>query len=414
MGFRRKFLLFGLMVSGVMVGCTDVRHTLVNVATPDYPETEEAQRLTPVFDGLDVERARISVELEAVASGFSRVTDLQQVPGDASRIVVVEQDGIARWLNVETGDLQDLLKVETQTQAEQGLLGFAFHPDWPETPKIYTHCTPRVNGQDVSRIAEWLVDISTGLAGSERVLLEVAQPYGNHNAGQLLFGTDRMLYIGMGDGGWRNDPHGHGQNAGTLLGAVLRIDVEATEDSPYSIPPDNPFLDNPSARDELFAIGLRNPWRLAFSPDQRLVVADVGQNLREEISVVPSGGNLGWKIREADRCFEPEENCPTEGLIDPVYAYGRDDGISVTGGDFWRASGSQLTGQYVFGDFGTGRIWSLRLPGAGEALGAVSALGRFALLPSTFGRTHDGGLLVADYGSGVIYRMAVGSSATVP
>ena len=186
---------------------------------------------------------------------------------------------------------------------------------------------------------------------------------------------------------------------------MLRIDVKAGGTQPYTVPDDNPFRSDPAARPELFAIGLRNPWRLAFSPQGRLIVADVGQDAREEISLVPSGGNLGWKIREGDRCFEPAEGCQTEGLIDPIYAYGREDGISVTGGTVWTAASSALSGLYVFGDFGTGRLWALKVPEEGHAPTSASSLGRFAFLPSTFGRTLGGELLVADYGSGTIYRL---------
>jgi hypothetical protein len=140
----------------------------------------------------------------------------------------------------------------------------------------------------------------------------------------------------------------------------------------------------------------------------------VGQDTREEISLVPPGGNLGWNIREADRCFEPAEGCQTEGLIDPIYAYGRKDGISVTGGAVWTAEASALTGLYIFGDFGTGRLWALKVPAQGHTPVPASSLGRFTFLPSTFGRTLGGELLVADYGSGSIYRLVPVPPATAP
>jgi len=198
------------------------------------------------------------------------------------------------------------------------------------------------------------------------------------------------------------------------LGAVLRIDVKPNGTQPYTVPDDNPFRNDSMARPELFAIGLRNPWRLAFTTQGRLIVADVGQDAREEISVVPAGGNLGWNIREADRCFEPAEGCQTEGLIDPIYAYGREEGISVTGGAVWTAESSALTDHYIFGDFGTGRLWALKVPEQGHAPVLASSLGRFALLPSTFGRTLGGELLVADYGSGSIYRLVPAPPPTAP
>jgi len=389
-----------------LAGCTEVRHTLVNAASPEYPTTDASQNLSPIIDGLDGEREHIAVQLVAAASGFSRITDLQTVPGDPNRMVVLEQDGKAHWLNLENGTSSPMLTVETETRSEQGLIGFAFHPGYPNDPRIYTHTVPHIDGQDVSRISEWRVDVTTGLAQNERVVMDVDQPYGNHNAGQLVFGPDGLLYIGMGDGGWKNDPHGHGQNTATLLGSILRIDVTPSADKPYTIPPSNPFVAKPEAKDELFAIGLRNPWRLTFTESGQLVVADVGQDTLEEVSIVPIGANMGWNIREANICFEPSEGCPTQGLTDPIYAYGREDGMSITGGYVWTKPGSPLSDLYLFGDFVTGRLWAMPIPAQPATATQARSLGRFSVLISTFGRTSDGKLLLADYGSGTIYWVA--------
>ncbi|HHO50385.1 MAG TPA: dehydrogenase, partial [Deltaproteobacteria bacterium] len=225
-----------------------------------------------------------------------------------------------------------------------------------------------------------------------------------HDAGQLAFGPDGMLYVGLGDGGFRNDPLGAGQDRSTLLGSMLRLDVRTP--GRYAVPDDNPFVGIAGVRPEIWAYGLRNPWRYSFTPDGRLVVADVGQNTWEEIDLVSRGDNLGWSLREGSSCFEPPKGCPTVDLTDPIYTYGRKDGGSVTGGVVWTAPGP-LQGRYLFGDFSTGRLWALRLPQPGAAAGQaeVTALGRFDLRPSAFGRAPDGRVWVAGFARGAIYQI---------
>ena len=235
-----------------------------------------------------------------------------------------------------------------------------------------------------------------------RPILSVGQPYQNHNAGQLAFGPDGMLYIALGDGGWHYDPRGHGQNLGTLLGSMLRVDVNAAKG--YAVPPDNPFVDREGARPEIWAYGLRNPWRFSFASDGRLLVADVGQNNFEEVNVVQKGDNLGWKTREARHCFDPNEDCATEGLVDPIFEYPRELGLSVTGGYEYTGSRVEiLKGAYVFADFTSGHMWALKLPEKREGPMADSQLlGRWPLLISAFGRDAQGELYVADWGRGLV------------
>ena len=194
---------------------------------------------------------------------------------------------------------------------------------------------------------------------------------------------------------------------------MLRIDVDAASPTApidgraYGIPADNPFVGRPDARPETWAIGLRNPWRFSFAPDGRMVVGDVGQNRYEEVSIVAAGDNLGWKIREANRCFEPEQQCATDGLVDPIYTYDhREDGASITGGYVYTGTAiPALVGKYVFGDFTSGRVWALDLPASLPGTSTVTALGRFQSLISTFGRTPDGEVLLADFGAGAIYTL---------
>lgn len=269
------------------------------------------------------------------------------------------------------------------------------------------------NGNDVSRVSEFTAsdktDLSKAKLSAERILMSVVQPYPNHNAGQLAFGPDGMLYVGWGDGGFRNDPKGNGQNPKTLLGSMLRIDVEpAGKGRQYKIPSDNPFVNTAGFAPETFAYGFRNPWRYSFDHKGRLVVADVGQDLYEEVDIVEKGGNYGWNIREGMHCFEPKENCQTKDLRDPVYEYGRTEGQSISGGYVYTGDEiSALKNKYVFADFVTGRMWAITLPD--KADGKVEkpyTLGQWPLLPSTFGRDGAGNVYVADFGTGKIFRLA--------
>ena len=196
----------------------------------------------------------------------------------------------------------------------------------------------------------------------------MAQPYSNHNGGQIRFGPDRFLYIGLGDGGSRGDPSRNGQNLSTLLGSILRIDVSTlNSDGRYSIPADNPFVNDPNARGEIWAYGLRNPWRFSFDiVTGHLWVGDVGQNAYEEIDLIRRGGNYGWNVMEGLHCYaRADGTCDQSDLVVPVAEYGRGDGCSVTGGYVYRGSRlPQLSGAYVYGDFCSGKIWALRHDGS--------------------------------------------------
>jgi glucose/arabinose dehydrogenase len=217
-----------------------------------------------------------------------------------------------------------------------------------------------------------------------------------------------MLYIGWGDGGWRGDPHNNGQNPMTMLGSMLRIDVNGRSGGrDYAIPQDNPFVRREDGLAEVWAYGLRNPWKYSFAPDGRLIVADVGQDEYEEIDIISRGGNYGWNIREGRHCYRPSSGCRTNELIDPVYEYSHEEGQSVTGGYVYTGERiSDLKGRYIFGDFVQGRVWALDLADKNSAMQAeVYTLGKWPLMISTFGRDHDGELYVADFAGGAIYRM---------
>lgn len=409
----KKIYLFLVII--LLSGCDYLKGAIVSVlGRPGaYKAEGDPTNFVPKYSGADATREKIQITLRLVASGYTQVTDIQFPPGETQWAVIAEKTGGLHWLNLKTRVSGILHKFAVITTAEEGLLGVAFHPQFKTTGKIYFNYMISEKGEDVSRVSEFIlsdvVDLSKAKLTQERVLMTVAQPYPNHNAGQLAFGPDGMLYIGWGDGGFRNDPKGHGQNPATLLGSMLRIDVASADaGKSYRIPADNPFVNTAGFAPETFAYGFRNPWRYSFDHKGRLIVADVGQDLWEEIDIVEKGGNYGWNIREGMHCFEPKENCQTKDLRDPVYEYGRSEGQSVTGGYVYTGDEiAALKNKYVFADFVSGRMWAIALPE--KADGKVDkpfTLGQWPLLPSTFGRDGAGNVYVADFGTGKIFRLA--------
>lgn len=375
------------------------------------------------------------VRFEPVVSGLSGPVDLQFIPGSTTQAVVLEKGGRARLVELPgspdaTGGgvagaggapgaaadgvaggaaaARDLVSIDVHADSELGLLGLAFHPRYLENGLFYLNTNPRDSGPLRTRISEWHLPraaVGRESAKQTRVLLEIEQPYRNHDGGQVAFGPDGFLYIGMGDGGSRADPGGHGQNLASLLGKMLRIDVDGKPS--YGVPADNPFVTTPGARPEIWAYGLRNPWRFSFDPKGRLIAADVGQDLYEEVDIVSAGANLGWKAREAAHCFPPGDGCATEGLVDPIFEYGRDAGQSITGGYVYLGSRlPELHGKYIFGDFVTGRAWALELPDSPGKPGRASELGVFQHAFSSFGRGPDGEVYALDFARGLILRLA--------
>jgi len=404
--------IVGVAAFGVLQ-CQGARRVAIEVADRGYAAPEGEPR-GPEYTGPDASRPHLAVRLEPVARGLSRITDVQFVPGDPELAVVLQKGGQATWIDLAKGTRGPLFHVDVHTVSEQGLLGLAFHPNFAKNGRFYVDDTPDVH-PDVTRIAEWHTDdVRTGGAQPTRVLLEVRQPYQNHNAGQLAFGPKGMLFVGFGDGGFRADPQGNGQDPTTLLATMLRLDVDhPAGGKPYGIPPDNPYAGDPKIPGEVWATGLRNPWRFSFAPDGRLVVGDVGQDTWEEVDVVQAGDNLGWNVREARHCFPPGATCTAGGFREPVYEYGRDDGNSITGGYVYTGRAiPELKGRYVFGDFATGRIRAIDLP-AGDPgtmpIPTATALGKWPVLISTFARDARGEIYVADYGGGVLYRLAPAS-----
>ncbi|MDO6437226.1 PQQ-dependent sugar dehydrogenase [Cyclobacterium sp. 1_MG-2023] len=300
---------------------------------------------------------------------FTRPVDFQQATDDSNRLFVVEQRGVISVFenDEKTAAKTTFLAIEDRVEDsdnEEGLLGLAFHPDFESNGYFYVNYTASNPDRSViSRFNLSSTNPNEADPNSELVLLEYEQPYGNHNGGQIAFGPDYYLYIGVGDGGKSGDPHGHGQNRSTLLGNILRIDVDQENgDKHYSIPEDNPFVGNTEGfKEEIYAYGMRNPWRFSFdSATDQLWVADVGQNSYEEIDIVKNGGNYGWNTMEGFHCFKADE-CEQENLELPIWEYDRDEGdISITGGFVYHGAAiEQLQGLYIYADYVSGRIWSL-------------------------------------------------------
>ena len=311
-----------------------------------------------------------SIRLQEVAGGLGSPVYLTAPRSDA-RLFIVEQAGRIRV--VENGSLlpTPFLDITDRVSSggERGLLSAAFHPSYAANGFFYVNYTDR-NGD--TRIERYRVGADRNRAdpGSAKLILQVAQPFPNHNGGLVVFGPDGKLYVGMGDGGSGGDPQGHGQNRATLLGDILRIDVDAGD--PYAIPADNPYVGQSASRNEIWASGVRNPWRFSFDREAGLLyVADVGQSALEEINVVPAGSgglNYGWNVMEGSRCFRPAEGCTRTGLVVPVLEYGHGEGCSVTGGYVYRGSRiPALRGHYFYSDFCRGWIRSFR-HGGGQAL----------------------------------------------
>ncbi len=300
--------------------------------------------------------------LEEVVSGLDSPVGLTAPAGDG-RLFIAEQRGRIRI--VEAGQLVPVpfldITDRVRSGGERGLLGLAFHPRFAENGYFFVDYT---DASGDTRVERYRVGANAGVAdpASATLVLTVSQPYSNHNGGQLAFGPDGYLYIGLGDGGSGGDPQGNGQNPGTLLGALLRIDVDGTP--PYSIPADNPFADGAGGRPEIWAWGLRNPWRFSFDRETReLYIGDVGQNQWEEVDVAPAGAggrNYGWNVREGVHCYGAS-NCATSGLTDPVLEYDHSQGCSITGGFVYRGARiPAIAGIYFYSDWCGGWIRSFR------------------------------------------------------
>lgn len=377
----KKNLLFVIISLFLISGCS----------------TSEAQlQITPAFSNLS----------------FEQPVDIQHANDGSNRLFVVSQPGIIYVF--ENNDNASVKKVFLDIRdkvlfgGEQGLLGLAFHPDYKTNGYFfinYTTSNPRRSVVSRFRVSNNDPDVAD--RNSELVLLTVDQPYSNHNGGQTSFGPDGYLYISFGDGGSAGDPQDYAQNLRSLLGKIIRIDVNnSSAGLNYSIPGDNPFKGNTNGlREEIYAWGLRNVWKFSFDPlDSKLWAADVGQNAWEEINIIDKGKNYGWRIMEGNHCFNPPSNCNTTNLTMPVWEYGHNNqgGYSITGGYVYRgSSAAELFGKYVYGDFVSGRIWALDYKD-GVATNQLLFSTNHSI--STFGVDSNGELYFANYNTGKLYK----------
>jgi glucose/arabinose dehydrogenase len=346
------------------------------------------------------------VALVVVGRGLSQPVFLTAPAGD-DRLFIVERTGRIRIVQDGAVLPTPFLDIDAKVgsgESEQGLLGLAFHPNYAANGWFYVNYTDNAGDTRVERY-EVSANPDVADAGSAALIIGYDQPYTNHNAGQLLFGPDGMIYIPTGDGGSGGDPQERAQNLNELLGKLLRIDVDGGD--PYVIPPDNPYAGG-GGRGEIWAVGLRNPWRVAFDPPaNRLYIADVGQNIFEEVNVRPAGAaglNYGWGIMEAASCYEPSTGCNQSGLVLPAVVYDHDDGCSVTGGYVYRgAAHPSLVGLYFYSDYCSGWLRSFRYSG-GEATDRRTLIASRIGGVTSFGLDAAGELYVLT-GGGIVFRI---------
>ncbi len=352
--------------------------------------------------------ARITVE--KVSEGFEQPVQLTNAGDGSGRLFVVGRHGTIQILDgesIQQTPFLDIGNLVSTGGSEQGLLGLAFHPGYRNTGRFFVNYTDR-DGDTV--IAEYRVsaeDPDRADPEAVKIVLTYDQPFRNHNGGMVAFGPDGYLYIGTGDGGSGGDPQGNGQKLSVFLGKMLRIDVDS--DDPYAVPPDNPFVGESDALPEIWAYGLRNPWRYSFDRETGdLYIADVGQNRIEEVSFQPVGSrggeNYGWNITEGSRCFVPGGNCDKSVLVLPIAEYDHAEGCSITGGYVYRGkSETALWGHYVFADYCSGRIWtSVRSADGGWTTTERLVTG---LSISSFGEDETGEIYFTDLGGGSVFRI---------
>ncbi len=318
--------------------------------------------------------AEISVTLDPIATVDGAPLAFAASPEASGQLFVGTKDGRIWILDggvVVTAPLLDIRKL-VSNGGEQGLLGIAVHPDFPTDHRVFVDYTDTGGGTVVSSFRISATDPGRLDPGTEQWVLKVAQPYANHNGGALAFGPDGMLYVSLGDGGSGGDPQGNGQRLDSLLGKVLRLDVNVPAGGPatYRIPPDNPLVGQAGARGEIWLTGLRNPWRMAFDrATGDLWIGDVGQGDWEEVDVARagvSGLNFGWNVMEGSHCFNPARGCRTTGLTRPMSEYGHDLGCTVIGGTVYRGAAQPLlVGGYLFADYCSGRMWAIPAKGDG-------------------------------------------------
>lgn len=402
---------------------TQARSSLVSVFFAVTTASAQVPGSPPISscDGIPLVRGT-DLATELVAEGFKQPVHLTAPPHDIGRLFIVEQAGTIRVVKGDTILPRPFLDIRDRVRAggERGLLSLAFHPDYASNRRFFVYYTEATGDLVIAAFntSEADPDVANP-AGERRLLIIPHRKYGNHNGGQLAFGPDRFLYIGTGDGGSGGDPDNNAQNRFSLLGKLLRLDVDRPEKGkPYNIPPSNPFARDASASPEVWAYGLRNPWRFSFDRGTGdLYIADVGQNAWEEVNVQPAssrgGENYGWRYLEGAHCYDPPDGCPTRGMTLPVFEYPhRGGGQSITGGFVYQGCRMpDLRGTYFYADYVKGFIHTF-VPANGKATHLRDVTAVLAPPPpraikhvSSFGEDARGDLYIVEHSSGEIYRL---------
>jgi len=417
-------LLMGLFV---LAGCAGA--TLARPKSPIIPTPIPALAPSSIIQSVKADSSahtlavifqpdQVKLQLKPVVDGLDRPLFAGNAHDDSGRLFIIEKPGLIRILQAGQLlptpflDIQERIK---SSGSEQGLLGLAFAPDYAKSGYFFVDYTDLKGDTVIARFQVSTNDPNVAAANSEFIVLQVDQPAANHNGGMLAFGPDGMLFIGLGDGGGSGDTYGNGQNPKTLLGKLLRLDVTSHPDRPYTIPADNPWVktdwNGVDVRDEVWALGLRNPWRFSFDRQTHdLWIGDVGQNQYEEIDFIPAasqgGLNLGWPLMEGAHCYRDEVNCDTEDLTLPVAEYTHANGCSVTGGYVYRGVRFPvLNGVYFYGDYCNGNIWAT-WPAPDGAWHTTQVIDTDLSL-SSFGEDEAGELYVTDLSGGTLSQLVV-------
>jgi glucose/arabinose dehydrogenase len=391
-------------MSRVLLALTVIFFCAISVCTNPHVASHLASQAAQ-----DPIPSTVTIQLQQVATGLSSPVFVCNAHDGTNRLFIVEQPGVIKVLQPGSSTPTVFLDITSTVLSggEQGLLGLAFHPQYSTNRRFFVDYTRQTDGATV--IAEYHASAANPNVAdpTENVLLTIAQPFANHNGGMVVFGPDNFLYIGMGDGGSGNDPGNRAQNINELLGKILRIDVDHPNGTvPYSSPSSNPFFGAIPGRDEIYAVGMRNPWRFSFDKTSgALYVGDVGQNAWEEVDIVTNGGNYGWRVFEGMHCTNLDPSlCSATGFTGPILEYGHTAGrCSITGGYVYRGPLSTLpNGSYVYADFCTGEIFMF-------SGGAQSLLLDTTLNISSFGEDESGELYVVALG-GQVYRITSGTN----
>ena len=411
---RRRAAIAAIAVVAVVAACGS---TGASATTAIGPSSSTAPSSGPKsasqVAAAPFDPAGLHVTLESVATGLDAPLAIVNAHDGTNRLFVVEQGGRIRIVKDGTLQPAPFLDVSDRISSggERGLLGLAFHPGFPADPRLFVDYTDPNGDTQVSSFAVNPASPDRADPGSEVKILRVQQPYANHNGGEVVFGPDGKLFISFGDGGSEGDPQGYGQNPRTLLGKILRIDVDSRSgDRQYAIPPDNPFADGAGGAPEIWLTGLRNPWRISFDrATGDLWIGDVGQSAWEEIDVqragAPGGTNYGWNRMEGRHCYQPSTGCDETGLTMPVTEYGHDQGCTVIGGSVVRGPDQPaLVGGYIFADYCSGRVWAI--DPSTDAYRDPTAVADSGHRIAAFGEDEAGNLYAADIAGGAVLRVA--------